>query len=135
MLSLEKLCTFLLAKEKTWQCVFNTNSELLQNHTEKQNIAVCIVNPHFIVCLNVKELFGRRRRHIWSLSDRNEVRTHNHLVRKRTLNHLVKLLTNYSTKNNSKLAIYWYLMLFSDWLFWLKNCRFSTNSCKGFLYP
>ena len=28
--------TFLLVKEKTWKCVENTNSELLQNCTEKQ---------------------------------------------------------------------------------------------------
>ena len=42
-------------------------------------------------CLNVKELLARNRREIWSLSDCNETRTHNHLVRKRTLNHLAKL--------------------------------------------
>ena len=24
-------------------------------------------------------------------------------------------------------------MLFSLWLFWLKNLHFSTNSCKGFI--
>ena len=38
--------------------------------------------------LNVKELLARNRRDIWSLSDCNETRTYNHLVRKRTLNHL-----------------------------------------------
>ena len=42
------------------------------------------VNLHSIVCLNVKELLARSRRHIWSLSDRNRIRTHNDLVRKRT---------------------------------------------------
>ena len=42
-------------------------------------------------CLNVKELLAQNRREIWSLSDCNWTRTHNHLVRKRTLNHLVKL--------------------------------------------
>ena len=46
------------------------------------------VNPHSIVCLNVKELLARSRRYIWSLSDGNVIRTHNHLVCKRTLNHL-----------------------------------------------
>ena len=35
-LSLEGPCTFLLAKEKIWKRVFNTNSELSQNRTEKQ---------------------------------------------------------------------------------------------------
>ena len=35
-LSLENLCTFLLAKEKTCKSIFNTNGELSQNCTEKQ---------------------------------------------------------------------------------------------------
>ena len=42
-------------------------------------------------CLNVKELLTRSRRQIWRLSDCNWTRTQNHLVRKRTLNHLAKL--------------------------------------------
>ena len=33
-------------------------------------------------CLNVKDLFAWNRRHIWSLSDSNGIRIHNHLVRK-----------------------------------------------------
>ena len=36
-------------------------------------------------CLNVKELLAWSRREIWSLSDCNWTRTHNHLVRKQTL--------------------------------------------------
>ena len=43
-----------------------------------------------IVCLNVKGLLTRRRCHFWNLSDSNEIRTFNHLVRKGTLNHLAK---------------------------------------------
>ena len=42
-------------------------------------------------CMNVKVLLARNRCHIWSLSDSNWTRTHNHLVRKRTLNDLAKL--------------------------------------------
>ena len=42
-------------------------------------------------CLNVKELLARSRREIWRWSDCNWIRTHNHLVHKRTLNHLAKL--------------------------------------------
>ena len=38
------------------------------------------VNPQSIVCLNVKELLVWTRRHIWSLSDSNEIQTENHLV-------------------------------------------------------
>ena len=41
--------------------------------------------------LDVKELLASKRRDIWSVSDNNGIRTHNHLVRKRTLNHLAKL--------------------------------------------
>ena len=49
------------------------------------------VNLHSIVCPNVKELLARSRRHILSLSDSNGIRTHNHLFRERTLNHLAEL--------------------------------------------
>ena len=43
----------------------------------------------FYSSLNVKGLLAQNRRDIWSLSDSNGIRTHNHLVPKRTLNHLV----------------------------------------------
>ena len=36
------------------------------------------------------ELLSQNRRDILSLSDSNGIRTHNYLVRKRTLNHLAK---------------------------------------------
>ena len=49
-------------------------------------------DPHSIVCLNVKELLAWGNCHIWSLSDNNGIRTHNHLVRKRKLKHLSKLV-------------------------------------------
>ena len=42
-------------------------------------------------CLNIKELLAQNRRQIWSLSDCNWTQTHNHLVRKRTLDNLAKL--------------------------------------------
>ena len=45
---------------------------------------------HSIVCLNVKGCLARGRCYIWSLSDSNRIRTHNHLVCKQTLNHLAK---------------------------------------------
>ena len=38
-----------------------------------------------------KKLLARSLHHIWSLSDSNAIRTHNHLFCKRTLNHLAKL--------------------------------------------
>ena len=42
-------------------------------------------------CLSVKELLVQNRHHIWSLNDSNGTWTNNHLVCKRTLNHLTKL--------------------------------------------
>ena len=35
-MSLGNPCSFLLAKEKNWKRIFNTNSELSQNRAEKQ---------------------------------------------------------------------------------------------------
>ena len=40
--------------------------------------------------INVKELIARSRREIWSVSNCNWTQTHNHLVRKGTLNHLAE---------------------------------------------
>ena len=37
-MSLKNPCTFLLAKEKTWRRIFNTNIELSQNRTEKRTM-------------------------------------------------------------------------------------------------
>ena len=42
-------------------------------------------------CLNVKEVLARNRCKIWSLTDCNWTWTHNHLVRKPTVNHFAKL--------------------------------------------
>ena len=53
------------------------------------------VNPHSIVYLNVKELLAQSSSHIWGLTDNNVIRTQNHLVRKRTLNHLTKSLAKH----------------------------------------
>ena len=45
------------------------------------------VNPQSIVCLNVKELLARSRRHIWGLSCRYQIRTNSQLVLIGKLNH------------------------------------------------
>ena len=42
-------------------------------------------------CLDAKKLLAQIKRDIWILSDSSEIRTHNHLVRQRTLTHLTKL--------------------------------------------
>ena len=49
------------------------------------------VNPHSIVPLSVKEVLSRSRCHIWSLSDRNEIPIHKHLVSKQTVDDLARL--------------------------------------------
>ena len=42
------------------------------------------------VCVS-EIIYTLLRRDIWSLTDRNGIQTHNHLIRKRTLNHLANL--------------------------------------------
>ena len=49
------------------------------------------VNLDSLICLNIKQLLGRSRHHIWSLIDSTGIRTHNNLVLKRTLNYLAKV--------------------------------------------
>ena len=64
--------------------------------------------------LNVKELLARSRHKIWSLSDSNWTWTHNHLVCKRTLNHLAKLVK-------------WLSCVVSTYLFGAFDCMFLTD--------
>ena len=89
-----------LAKPAKWlNCVVSTylyspfDCKLLSRTNFRVNLHFTSfrVNLHSIVCLNVKERLVQSRHHIWRLSDSNVIRTHNHLVRKRTLNHLTKL--------------------------------------------
>ena len=61
--------------------------------------------------LNVKELLPRSRCKIWELSDCNWTGTQNHLVHKRTLNHLAKL------------ANYWVV-------FWVLICMVYLTVCS-----
>ena len=67
------------------------------------------VNPHYS-CLNVKELLAQSRHEIWSLSDCNWTQTHNHLVRKRTLNYLAKLAQLIELKEVKKGKVGWKFM-------------------------
>ena len=71
-------------------------------------------------CLNVKELLARSRREIWNLSDCNWTRTHNHLVHKRTFNHLAKLAKWLSCEYLSVRCIWLYLLIMS-------RTRFRVN--------
>ena len=76
------------------------------------------VNPHYS-CLNVKELLAQSRCKIWSLSDNNWTWTQNHLVHKRTLNHLAKLA--------KWLSYFWSTYLYGafDWMF--LSCHVCTR--------
>ena len=66
-------------------------------------------------CINVKELLAWNMREIWSLSNCTWTRTHNHLVRKRPLNHLAKL-----TK--------WLSWFVSTYLYGAFDCKYSQLS-------
>ena len=61
-------------------------------------------------CLNVKVLLARNRRGVRSLSDGNWIRIHNHLVRKSTVDHLVKLVK-------------WLSCVLSTYLYCTFDCR------------
>ena len=75
-------------------------------------------------CLNVNKLLARSRREIWSLSDCNWTWTYNHLVHKRTVNHLAKLAEWLSVRLWAKL-LWVRVQLRSVLLFCL--LAFSTN--------
>ena len=63
--------------------------------------------------LNVKEFLARSRRQIWRLSDCNGTRTHNHLLRKRKLNHLAQLAK-------------WLICVVSTYLYGAFDCMFLS---------
>ena len=76
---------FLLIEEKSTK-----NSLRIWDSKEHLLFTSLRVNLHSSN-LNVKELLARKSIDIWGLSDSNRIRTHNHLVLKRTFNHLAKL--------------------------------------------
>ena len=51
-MSLEKPWNFLLTKEKTWKSIFNSNSEISQNRTEKQ-IMPLKTTVNYLLCYSV----------------------------------------------------------------------------------
>ena len=88
------------------------------------------VTPHSIVCLNVKALLDWSRCHIWSLNDRNVIRTHNQLVGKLTtqLNHLAILVKWLSVRLQTKWLWVRIKLLSLKFQIWrlLLAMRFST---------
>ena len=73
-------------------------------------------------CLNIKELLARNRCDIWRLRDNNGTRTHNLLIRKRTLNQLAKLTKWLSCVVNT------YLYVAFDCMFLSCDVRLSSES-------
>ena len=73
------------------------------------------------ICLNVKELLARNRLDIWSLSDCNGTRTHNHFVCKWKLNHLANLATWLSSVAST------YLCSALDCVVIMSRARFRVN--------
>ena len=90
----------------------------------------------FYICLNVKEHLAQNRCDIWRLSDCNRIRTHNHLVPKRKLNHLNKLIKSLSWVVNAYLYDAFDSMflschvLVSEWIhtLYLPECKRSPCS-------
>ena len=84
-----------------WEKISRYNSNNRTTNTEFLTVCSCHVTYAFqsestlYSCLNVKELLARSRRKIWSLSECNWTRTHNHLVHKQILSDLPKLAMNF----------------------------------------
>ena len=74
------------------------------------------VNPHSIVARMSRKFFAPNRRKIWSLSDYNGTRTHDHLVRQLTLNHFAKLAK-------------WFSCVVSTYLYGAFDCKFLSCTC------
>ena len=90
-----------MSAKSPWTFGISNLSRVLCRYTKQIQFQLTVCSYHVTYafqsestlcsCLNVKELLARSRSEIWSLSDCNWARTHNHLVHKQTLNHLVKL--------------------------------------------
>ena len=99
------------------KCNWFINYWLIENDELVIRLTVCCYHVTYAYhlesklnsCLNVKKLLARKRRDIWNLSDRNGIWTHNHLLCKRTLNHLAKL-----ARLQTKWLLVWIPLLLLD---------------------
>ena len=87
------------------------------------------------ICLNVKGLLARNMRDIWSLSDCSGTRTHKHLVRKRTLNHLAefgrkKKARIFCTVYFSERNFFNICVLFHCLVYWIHFQNIHTFTCQ-----
>ena len=92
--------------------------------------------------LNVKELSARRKRDIWNLSDCSRTRINNHLVHKRTRNHLAKpakwlscVMSIYPYGAFDCISLSCHVRA-SEWIhtLWLPECQ-RTHCSKQERYP
>ena len=75
------------------------------------------VNPHSVVPGMSKKILARNNRDLWRLSDCSDIQSHNHLVCKKTLNHLTKLAK-------------WLSCVLSTYLYGAFDCMFlSCHVC------
>ena len=112
---------FVVFFRNTWEGYYK-NTCVLVRFSEILMVTVCSYHFTYVfqsestlcICLNVKELLARSRCEIWSLSDYNWTRTHNHLVHKWTLNHFAKLAKSAwrfeSTCNHYWWSLVWRLL-------------------------
>ena len=93
------MCFFIINSEQIWCINFVTVCSYHVTYAFQSESTL-------YSCLNVKELLARSRREIWSLSDYNWTRTHNHLAYKRTLNFRYKLSGCGFESSCSQLTLY-----------------------------
>ena len=93
----------------TEKMLLTSNANRLQSRnirifSTKTDLTVCSCHVTYALQSEsrVYSTVGRGRREIWSLSDCNSTRTQNHLVCKRTLNHLAKLAKWLSVRLRTK---------------------------------
>ena len=118
----------------------NAEAELKKNVAYKKkrltklflSCYICVLER--IYTMNIKKIFARKRRNILTRSDCNGIRTYNHLVRKRTLNHLVSLnnwMFVYERSGSEFKSCCSHLNLKSQqciWLFIVMDHSVSTNA-------
>ena len=89
----------------SWQNSYSSNCMLL------------LIELTLCTCQNAKELLAQIRDHIWSLSDSNGIQIHNHLIRKRTINHYWVITTALSCEYLSVYCIWLYVIVLSRTIF------------------
>ena len=117
-----EVCCEYLSVRWIWHCFYVT----------------CTFYSESILCsfLNVKERLARTRRDIWELSDCNRSWTHNHLVRKWTLDHLPKLAKSLSCVLSTYLYGAFNCMFLSchlrvlEWIHTLQLCKCQGTLCS-----